>query len=270
MIKILHKIRLPFSALGRLSSDAARNYDKSVAKSLKPGSKHYTAYVGPPSQYDYMGASQFNLLCSLGLREHHKLLDFGCGSLRAGRLLIPYLNSGNYYGVEPNSWLIDDAIEREIGRDLIDIKHPFFSNDESGYCLDLPDGIFDYILAQSIFSHTGKDLLIRIWMSFKKKMKMSGIIAATFIHSHEGEADFSGSGWIYPGCVRYNPASIKSLLREMGFYCQRLPWYHPRQIWYLVVLSPELLIPEKNLHLLNGAVFFNPDLSESLKTRISE
>jgi hypothetical protein len=61
------------------------------AKTLTPGDMHYTAYVGPPAQYDFMGASQFRLLCTLGLRENHTLLDFGCGSLRAGRLLIPYL-----------------------------------------------------------------------------------------------------------------------------------------------------------------------------------
>lgn len=51
----------------------------------------YRGYVGPEAQYDLMGATQFRLLCTLGLREHHTLLDFGCGSLRAGRLFIPYL-----------------------------------------------------------------------------------------------------------------------------------------------------------------------------------
>ena len=45
---------------------------------------HYKAYVGPPSVYDLVGAMQFNLLTSFGLRDFHKLLDIGCGSLRAG------------------------------------------------------------------------------------------------------------------------------------------------------------------------------------------
>jgi len=51
---------------------------------LKPGDDHHMAYVGPPTQHDFMGATQFRLLCTLGLRAHHRLLDFGCGSLRAG------------------------------------------------------------------------------------------------------------------------------------------------------------------------------------------
>ena len=44
---------------------------------LKTGDNHYMAYVGPPTQYDFMGATQFRLLCTLGLRAHHYLLDLG-------------------------------------------------------------------------------------------------------------------------------------------------------------------------------------------------
>ncbi|MEM7167233.1 MAG: hypothetical protein AAF581_17355 [Planctomycetota bacterium] len=69
---------------------------------LRAGDPHYRAYVGAPGQYDFMGATQFRLLCTLGLRGHHRLLDFGCGSLRAGRLLMTYLEEGRYHGVEPN------------------------------------------------------------------------------------------------------------------------------------------------------------------------
>ena len=54
-----------------------------------------------------MGARQFTLLFNLGARETAKILDFGCGSLRLGRLLINWLNKGNYYGLDPNKWLIE-------------------------------------------------------------------------------------------------------------------------------------------------------------------
>ena len=57
---------------------------------LQAGDSHYMAYVGPPGQYDFVGATQFRLLSTLGLRADHSLLDFGCGSLRAGRLFLSY------------------------------------------------------------------------------------------------------------------------------------------------------------------------------------
>jgi hypothetical protein len=73
-----------------------------------------------------IAAMTFNLLTTLGLRQHHSLLDVGCGSLRIGRLLIPYLNQGKYFGVEPNEWLVKEGIKRELGEALLQIKRPTF------------------------------------------------------------------------------------------------------------------------------------------------
>jgi hypothetical protein len=73
-----------------------------------------------------IAAMTFNLLTTLGLRQHHSLLDVGCGSLRIGRLLIPYLNRGKYFGVEPNEWLVQEGIKRELGDALLEIKRPTF------------------------------------------------------------------------------------------------------------------------------------------------
>ncbi|MDP6144025.1 MAG: hypothetical protein QGF49_07785, partial [Candidatus Marinimicrobia bacterium] len=95
---------------------------------LKAGDNHYMAYVGPPTQYDFMGATQFRLLSTLGLRANHSLLDFGCGSLRAGRLFLTYLDEGAYFGIEPNKWLIEDAIKNQIGKDLATLKKPNFDH----------------------------------------------------------------------------------------------------------------------------------------------
>ena len=103
---------------------------------LKPGDPQYRAYVGPPEDYDLIAAMTFNLLTTLGLRQHHSLLDVGCGSLRIGRLLIPYLNRGKYFGVEPNEWLVDEGIRRELGETLVQIKRPtfFFSDSPDTHC----------------------------------------------------------------------------------------------------------------------------------------
>ena len=95
------------------------------------GAFHYRAFVGPPERYDLVGALQFNLITYLGLRDTHYLLDIGCGSLRSGRLFISYLLPGRYYGIEPAHWLIEDGIKHEIGEDLIKIKRPTFSYENS-------------------------------------------------------------------------------------------------------------------------------------------
>ena len=61
---------------------ALRRLTDVEARSLATGTEHYTSFVGPPDQYDLMGATQFRLLTTLGLRDTHRVLDFGCGSLR--------------------------------------------------------------------------------------------------------------------------------------------------------------------------------------------
>ena len=106
--------------------ETASNDKEDLGLGLKPGDPQYRAYVGPPEDYDLIAAMAFNLLTTLGLRQHHSLLDIGCGSLRIGRLLIPYLNRGKYFGLEPNEWLVEEGIRRELGDTLVQIKQPTF------------------------------------------------------------------------------------------------------------------------------------------------
>lgn len=160
-----------------------------------------------------MGATQFRLLSTLGLRARHRLLDFGCGSLRAGRLFIPYLNEGCYYGAEPNRWLVEGAIREQIGQGLVTIKGPRFQHNDdfsvSGFSVE-----FDFILAQSICSHTGGDLVNKGLNSFRRSLKDDGIIAVTF---KEGSHDFQGAGWVYPKGVKFRRSTIKRFVEGQAF-----------------------------------------------------
>lgn len=232
---------------------------------LKIGDRHYQAYVGPPTQYDFMGATQFRLLCTLGLRSSHRVLDFGCGSLRAGRLLISYLDSGNYHGVEPNRWLIEEALENQIGRDVLELKRPRFNHNRD-FEVDVFGTEFDFIVAQSIFSHTGPDLVEKGLAGFRRALAPRGLLAVTFNH---GEEDCDGSGWYYPDQagnrkVTYRPGTILSFARAAGLAITPIPWYHPRQHWYLLAHDAGRLPAGSMMQHLRGAVLFDPDFSDSI------
>lgn len=194
---------------------------------LKPGDNHYRAYVGPPADYDLISAMVFNLLTCIGLRQHHRVLDIGCGSLRNGRLLIPYLNNGNYIGVDPNKWLIDEGVKNEVGKDLIRRKKPIFLYDDSLRGFEQPLEV-DYAFAQSIFSHTGLDLLEKWLSEVSYHLTDKGVFIATFLI---GEEDSQEDGWIYPGCVKFIPATVSKIASKYGLHFQLLDWLHPRQSW---------------------------------------
>lgn len=205
--------------------------DESFGLDQAPGQAHYRAYVGPPQDYDLVAAMAFGLLTVLGMRQQHRVLDIGCGSLRVGRLLIPYLNRTCYTGLEPNAWLVEDGIRREVGQDQVDIKHPRFVFDVDARVLSAEGARFDYILAQSIFSHCGPDLL-EAWVAQAAELLADqGALVATFI---EGDADNHRKGWIYPDCVSYRPEMLEGLATAHGLDMVRLAWRHPRQQWFLM------------------------------------
>jgi len=205
---------------------------KTLGTDLAPGVRHYRAFVGPTENYDLVAAMQFNLLTFLGLREHHCVLDVGCGSLRAGKLLIPYLLPEHYFGIEPEQWLIEEGIEKEVGEDMLDIKRPVFSN-ENDFALSTFARKFDFILAQSIFSHTSQTQIMKCFSEAKRVMKPTSVFAATFC---EGDDNYTGNGWVYPDCVTYTADVMIQLAAQSGLVCKPIGWPHPnRQTWMLIV-----------------------------------
>lgn len=201
---------------------------ESLGLELRPGEAHYRAYVGPPDDYDLVAAMSMGLLTILGLRQQHRLLDIGCGSLRIGRLLIPYLNRGGYTGLEPNHWLVHEGIQSEVGQDQIDIKQPRFVFSDSAAELLAEGSRYDYLLAQSIFSHCGMDLLDQWLAQAGDLLGECGALVATYV---AGDADTQQRGWIYPGCVNYTAQTLDRLARQHGLEFVSLDWHHPRQNW---------------------------------------
>lgn len=211
--------------------------ESDLAVGLSAGDRHYRAFVGPPMNYDLASAMQFNLLTSLSMREHHTLLDIGCGSLRGGRLSIMYLLSGRYFGIEPEEWLVEKGIKAEVGSDLIALKKPTFSN-ESGFRLSMFGHSFDYLVAQSIFSHASARQITCCLKEARKVMTPTSIFAATFVVGNE---DYKGADWVYPGCVTFTQATVMRMVEEQGLACVPTIWPHVYEQTWFVITDPKNL-----------------------------
>ena len=157
------------------------------------------------------------------------MLDIGCGSLRVGRLLIPYLDPGNYIGVEPNKRMLWEGVKYETGKDLIRIKKPVFSS--STYIKQFTKPLeLDYAVAQSIFSHCSKEIIDGWLGEVSMHLKDTGALLANFGH---GQADYAGTKWVYPGCVRFRSETMSELAEKHGLRFEMLNWYHPVLTWAL-------------------------------------
>jgi hypothetical protein len=58
-----------------------------------------------------------------------------------------------------------------------------------------------------------------------------------------------------------------SYAKSCGLFSVRIPWYHPRQTWYLFSNNKDRLPNKAMMKHLSGAVFFNLEFSDSWKTR---
>jgi SAM-dependent methyltransferase len=206
--------------------------------------KDYRAAVGPPDKYDIIGALQFSLLCFLGLRDTHTLLDIGCGSLRGGRLFIPYLMPGKYFGVEPNTLLVDDGLEYELGgSSIVRVKSPAFTDDNMFFlsmykaALGWP-AVYDFLLAQSIFSHAPARQVQECMMEANRVMHDKSVFVATYFIGD----DYQGDKWVSDGIASYHADTMFEFAAEANLVASHIKWPHPSgQKWFLMTKSGEVM-----------------------------
>lgn len=101
-----------------------------------------------------IGRLQFDFIKSAGLEPHQTLLDIGCGTLRGGRHFVRYLDEGNYYGMDISPGAIDFARKLIVAENLEEKRPHLIVNENADLKFgDFADIRFDFILAQSVFTH---------------------------------------------------------------------------------------------------------------------
>jgi cyclopropane fatty-acyl-phospholipid synthase-like methyltransferase len=208
-----------------------------LAKRLPPSLRGFIAartgshrqFVGPGDLYDASGALQFSLLALLGLREEHRLLDIGCGSLRAGRLFITYLQPDRYFGIEPERWLVEAAIRAEIGQALVDLKRPTFAYRDD-FRLTVFGESFDFLLAASVFTHAA---LHQIRTCLREARQVMGPSALLLASAACGASDYEGDTWVYPEAVTYTLQRLQAVAAEEGLTCEPVDyaWVNPTRTY---------------------------------------
>jgi SAM-dependent methyltransferase len=140
------------------------------------------------AQWDTMGRKQLDFLVEHGLRPDHRLLDVACGSLRAGRHLVDYLEPGNYYGIDHSADLIDagyyheldDAQRQRLPRENLTVNGSF-------RVADLGQ-TFDVALANSLFSHLNLSHVRLCMARVAEALDPGGRFFATFFEMDEDAA----------------------------------------------------------------------------------
>lgn len=130
-------------------------------------------------RWRHAGARQFKYLRKHGLQPHHRVLEIGCGNLRAGHRLIDYLDAGNYYGLDISPEVLIAAQETLIREGVRD-KLPYLTIVDDMRFEFLPDALFDVVHAHSVFSHSPLSVIEECFRHVGRILKPEGHFDFTF------------------------------------------------------------------------------------------
>ena len=98
---------------------------------------------GPIDIFHEAGQKVLTILLSEGMTPASKLLEIGCGCLRCGYWLISILEEDNYFGIEPNTHMLQAGQEIMLSENTFKFKKPRFDNNDQ-FDLNVFDEKFDF------------------------------------------------------------------------------------------------------------------------------
>lgn len=167
-----------FQGMKKVVDYYIRNYNPSM-KHGEEGVKQcgYKAYIG--GDYEQDGKHQFNYCMDMGLKPSDVFADIGCGSLRLGRKLIPYLQEGNYIGIDREPLLIDLALKHEIDPAIVQEKKPHFIISDRFEFDQLPNKP-TFCVAFSLFTHLAPTDIKLCLKNLRPSVEVGAVFYATF------------------------------------------------------------------------------------------
>lgn len=176
--------------------------------------------------WEEMGKRQLDLLVSEGLEPRNRVLDLGCGCLRAGVHLVGFLDAGNYFGIDVSPSLLAAGYDVELKAADLQERLPRAQLLANGDFESWRFGAtFDVALAQSVFTHLPSNFIRRCLIETARTMVRGGRFYATYFECPADRFDALS--------LRHEPGGIVSYLdrdpyhyrrREIEQLAEGLPW----------------------------------------------
>jgi SAM-dependent methyltransferase len=136
--------------------------------------------IGPVGYWKEMQEYQLGLLKRLGMEPRHKLLDIGCGPLSGGLAFIPYLDTGNYYGVDLREKAIEEAT-RQVKKAGLEDKKPVLTVSSTFGREELDGTRFDYVWMSQTSYHLDDGLIENCLETVAERLNPGGRFYADFL-----------------------------------------------------------------------------------------
>ena len=147
--------------------------------------------------WDQIGVLQLRTMQTAGLKPHHQFLDVGAGSLRGGLHLIKYLDTGNYWGTDLSSTLLETG-HRNLEQSGLTEKMPHLAISTDFKFDELDGELFDFALAFGVFTDVPADSVRECFANLRKVLAPNGVFLATFAMGPLYVENRSGLSFRYP------------------------------------------------------------------------
>ncbi len=174
-----HARRLARDTVLRLKSRDHVSYYRAVMKSDAARSDEGAVGSHTHESWLKLGQLQFDYLVSHGLKPGMRMLEIGCGNLRAGRLFIDHLDAGDYYGIDISPDILL-AAQRTLAETGLQGRLPHLTLVNDLKLAFLPSGYFDVVHAHSVFSHSPAEVIEECLAHVGRVMKPGGFFDFTF------------------------------------------------------------------------------------------
>jgi hypothetical protein len=215
---------------------------------------------GTLETFERTGRLQLATLVHQGLYPSSKLLDVGCGSLRAGYWFMSFLEPGRYYGIEPRPEEVKQGLEYIVEPELVEYARPQFAYNDD-FDLSVFGTTFDFVVARSIWSHTSKSQIEAMLDSFVKVSHETSVLLASYLPASKlpdgvreplykglrktglaprlrdlrgkrlAPGDYHGDEWD-PGLIGHDRAWLHSQCAQRGLQMRELKeFFENSQVW---------------------------------------
>src|SRR6202023_2687727 len=145
--------------------------------------------------FEFAGREQLTYLLNAGLNPASKVLDIGCGALRAGYWLIHFLDPECYCGIEPHKGRLEAGIHHILEPEILKCKTPRFDANPN-FDTSVFGERFDFFLAYSIWTHASKRQIQTMLEGFVRHSQDHAAFLLTFLPSSWRHPDYKGDRWL--------------------------------------------------------------------------
>ena len=175
-----------------------RYYVSQLERRLDGGEVHVTLGVksAESDAFQETGRAIVELLREHGLRPEHRVLDYGCGSLRVGRHLIEHLEPGGYVGLDVTERFFSDGLAT-LDPSLVAAKRPHLALVSDAELERLAADPPDFVVSIGVLMHVPRPEVPDYLASFRRASGERTQVFLSFLEE-DGHRQIGELTWAWP------------------------------------------------------------------------